>query len=648
MADKVETTISSGDILSEEQLKNHMKIFAGPGAGKTHFLVENVKNIAMTYPSVAQSRNRKILCVTYTNAAVEEIQSRLDRFSDSVEVFTIHGFIIEHIIKPFQKDLRDIIREEFDIEVNDKKTITSQVEGLGILHGVEKENMLKFVIDITSESTELSYSKKIMGDVQIDTTHFFEKRNDDDFKVQLKSSSSIAEQHKVPIKEYIWSVVRKLTHDEILYFGYRVLERNSTALYTLRVKFPFIFVDEFQDTNPLQTLLIKLIGEKSTVIGVIGDVAQSIYSFQGARPSQFNDFSVCDSKILTDYIIDGNRRSTVNIVNFCNFIRKSDTRVSQTSIRLYKTDSEKVAAEAKPIRFLVGNDDVIKNQIAEVINDGGVVLTRAWAKAFSYIRDIEDEQVKLLSSIYNSYYNTPIDIRVEITELGNVTWVRAFRFIFLLHKAFTDGSFVDALKAFRLYADIDRRKLNFKLLRQIKTIADEVFVGLSDTSSTVSIIKKFNTNLQETKHSILRIELLGEDFTVPIFDEYDLTSGSKKSLKFMDELSKLTWATSYKLFTEVFSADSKYMTVHQAKGLEWDKVIVAAEPNKFDGTKLTDMYSSPQILKETSADEFVRMYYVACSRAREELYIHLPDGFDKKIIETALSGRNIRYEFAPV
>ena len=51
----------------------------------------------------------------------------------------------------------------------------------------------------------------------------------------------------------------------------------------------FIFVDEFQDTNPLQTKLIKMIGEKSTIIGIIGDLAQSIYSFQGAKPSQFAD-----------------------------------------------------------------------------------------------------------------------------------------------------------------------------------------------------------------------------------------------------------------------------------------------------------------------------------------------------------------------
>jgi len=143
----------------------------------------------------------------------------------------------------------------------------------------------------------------------------------------------------------------------------------------------------------------------------------------------------------------------------------------------------------------------------------------------------------------------------------------------------------------------------------------------------------------------LKSELFRENFTVTVFDDYDLTSGSKKSIKFMDDLSRLTWATSYKLFTEVFSPNSRYMTVHQAKGLEWNKVVVAVEPSKFDKTKLFDVYSNPQILQETPSEESVRMYYVACSRAMEDLYIHLPSEFDKIIIEKALNGRSVTYEF---
>ena len=84
--------INSSDILTVEQLQSHIKVYAGPGAGKTHFLVENVKNIVTINPLVANSRARKVLCITYTNAAVGEIVRRLDRFSDAVEVYTIHGF----------------------------------------------------------------------------------------------------------------------------------------------------------------------------------------------------------------------------------------------------------------------------------------------------------------------------------------------------------------------------------------------------------------------------------------------------------------------------------------------------------------------------------------------------------------------------
>ncbi|NLO46498.1 MAG: ATP-dependent helicase [Clostridiales bacterium] len=623
--------INSSDILTVEQLQSHIKVYAGPGAGKTHFLVENVKNIVTINPLVANSRARKVLCITYTNAAVEEIVRRLDRFSDAVEAYTIHGFIIEHIIKPFQNDLRVLIQKYFNIEITGNAPITSQVEGLGILHGRDKDEIYKYITDIASTSAQPTYSKKTMSEVQIDNEAFAF-----DGTIKLTESKSVDVNHKLPIKQYVWSVVRMLTHDEILFFGYQIIKNNPTALYALRVKFPFIFVDEFQDTNPLQTLLLKLIGEKSTVIGIIGDVAQSIYSFQGAKPSQFNNFTVDGSRPLAEYVINGNRRSNANIVNFCNFLRQSDTNVHQTSIR---TD-----LELKKVHFLLGDSNATKETISAVLQDGGVVLTRAWAKAFAYMQGVEESQVKLLTAIYNSYYSSPIDIRAEIVEMNNVTWVRAFRFIFRMYEAYLTSSFVDALNALKLYIDIDRKKLNFSTMRQIISLGKEVFANLTDTSFTVEVIKQFNNKLGEMVYLDLKSKLLGEDFIVPIFDEYDLESDSKKSQQFIDNLSSLTWTTSYKLFTEVFSPESKYMTVHQSKGLEWSKVIVSVTPNNFDKIKLPAVYTNPQILNEEPADEFMRMYYVACSRAKEDLYIHLPSDFDQSNISKALIGKDVQYE----
>lgn len=625
--------ITSEDIFTPEKLKSHFKIYAGPGAGKTHFLVENVKNIVTQNSAIVESRSRKVLCVTYTNAAVDEIKKRLDKFTDCVDVCTIHGFIIEHIIQPFQQDLISLMESDFGISVRAKGKITSQIEGLGILHGIDKNEIYEYVKKLNPSefsSDVFDYSKKAMGEIQTDNNSFADSViKGETRQVKLKAPSKIAECHIIPLKQYVWSVVRKLTHDEVLYFGYRILETNPTALYAIRVKFPFIFVDEFQDTNPIQTLLIKLIGQRSTIVGVIGDIAQSIYSFQGARPTDFGTFSIEGQRPIEEYVINGNRRSTANIVNLCNFLRQSDNKVKQVSKRAYNSEDEKAKAEAKKIHFLIGSSQNVQGIIQAVIQDGGVVLTRAWAAAFDYIRDIDDEQSELLKSIYSSYRPSPIQLRDEIVEHNNVTWVRAFRFIFMLWEGYLNGSFIDILRSLQLYGSIDPQKITPKVIYQIGKISKDIFSTIGDDTCTVSIIEAFNSKIKEQEYIDLRKAVFDDDFEIPLFDEYD---DSRRDL-----INGLHWGTSHKLFTEVFSEDSKYMTVHQAKGLEWDKVIVSVTPNKFDKIKLSALFSRPQLIDETPSDEFTRMYYVACSRAKEDLYIHIKTGCSSDTIETAIA-----------
>lgn len=640
--------ITSSDIFTPEQLTQHIKIYAGPGAGKTHFLVENIKNIITTNPLITQGWARKVLCITYTNAAVDEIKRRLNKFTDYVEAYTIHGFIIEHIIQPFQQDLRSIMESDFKITVSSEGKISSQIEGLGILHGIDKNEIYNFIRKTDPDkfaSDELEYSKKTMSEIEVNNDLFFTSISDGNSRqIELKASSKVNEEHIVPIKKYIWSVVKKLTHNEILYFGYRILENNPTALYAIRVKFPYLFVDEFQDTSPLQTLLIKLIGKKSTVIGVVGDIAQSIYSFQGAQPTDFKNFSIESNRKLIEYVINGNRRSTKNVVNFCNFLRQSDSDVIQVSKRPYITEREKVKSESKKIHFIVGNTLTTQSAIQNVLSDGGVVLTRAWAAAFDYIQGVDEAQAKLLKSIYNSYYNSPIQLRDEIAEHNNVTWVRAFRFIFSLWESYLNGSFIDVLQALKLYATIDAQKITPKVVFQIKQLLEKIFSGVNEQRHTSEIVEKFNLEIQKPEYTALVESVFEPDFIVSLFSEFD-------GEKLVSDVNNLLWDTSYKLFTEVFSENSKYMTVHQAKGLEWNKVIVSVTPNRFDRIKINDLYANPQLTDETQADEFVRIYYVACSRAREDLFIHIPSGCTTTEITNALgsfvekSGKTIEYEF---
>ncbi len=355
--------LTSGDLLTEEQLSNHFTVYAGPGSGKTHFLVNNIKNIVTTHPTIIGSNERKVLCITYTNAAVDEIHRRLDRYASSVEVSTIHSFIIDNIIIPFQSDLKKIMKKDFGIDVTRRLKITSQIEGLSILHGYETETINEYLRRVISRSG-INYSKKILSEVQIDNNTYLHSG------LHVFKHSTKIDKHHVPhIKKYIWEVVGKLTHDEILYFGYRMLEENSTITYTLRVKYPFVFVDEFQDTNPLQTKIITLLGEKSTIIGVVGDVAQSIYSFQGAKPSQFYNFTVPGTKETCIYHISGNRRSTKNIVSLCNYLRSADALV-QTSIKPYKNMEEEQESEQIPVHFICGDSAEAMEQINALVQEG--------------------------------------------------------------------------------------------------------------------------------------------------------------------------------------------------------------------------------------------------------------------------------------
>lgn len=621
--------INSGDILDLENINSNKKIYAGPGAGKTYFLVNNIKDMFKKETKIYKSESKKILCITYTNSAVEEIKNRLEGYENNIEICTIHSFIIKYIICFCQEELKNIMKEDYGVEVKGKARISSQIEGVGILHGREKQEIFDYINANSGTEEELNYSKKIMGEVKIDINKYIEEN-----KKELISSDKINVLHKKVIKKYLWDVVRKLNHDEILYFGYRIIERNPTILYALRVQFPYIFVDEFQDTNPLQTMILSKICEKISKITVIGDIAQSIYSFQGARPAQFKDFSM--PKIIK-YEINGNRRSTNNIVHLCNYIRKNDN-LEQKSIKEYQSQEEKQNAEKRLVHFVTNSSyQKIENIIRQVLKDEGAIITRTWAYAFKYIMDISNEQKETLKKIYNSYYASPIDIRYEISESSSILWVKAFKFIIYLNKTYKTRTINNILNAIEMYGKVDKNilkeNLSIDLIIKINSFLDNIFGNINNQTKVVEIINKFNNNLNESVNEEIKKFLNRtmdlEDFKIELFSEED-------NQQLMSLINELEWNTAKSLFNEVFSKDSKYMTVHQAKGLEWKTVFVSIHPTRADTTTFSDMFEKSNILSENSMDEFTRMFYVACSRASEELFIDI-DEADKKMVEQKLN-----------
>ncbi|MGI2295431.1 UvrD-helicase domain-containing protein [Paenibacillus sp. GXUN7292] len=286
-------------------IEHHFRVSAGPGAGKTHWLVEHIKNVL--HKSTRLEKTRKVACITYTNIGVETILNRLNTTINQVEVSTIHSFLYKHIVKPYAVFLvddyglnveamdghDDIILSNYSF-LNEWKDRTQQQRFKEDKLIVEAFNSTQWKFDdLGALVVKPDYPRKI-GKYSIKNDSYYE------------------------YKKMAWER-GIIHHDDVLFFSYQLIKKHPFILKVLQAKFPYFFVDEFQDTNPIQVKIMGLIGKKETVVGIIGDKAQSIYSFQGAEPSRFHSFNLNN---IVDYVMEDNRRSTNQIIDILNTVRE--------------------------------------------------------------------------------------------------------------------------------------------------------------------------------------------------------------------------------------------------------------------------------------------------------------------------------------
>lgn len=323
-----------------EDIEHHFKVSAGPGAGKTHWLVGHIKNVL--HNSSRLNKIRKIACITYTNIAVETILTRLGTSATQVDVSTIHSFLYRHIVKPYIF----LIANEYGLNY-------SKLDGHDDLnHSYSKINNW---LELTGQKYFIKEQKKLID--ALDSVQWQLQENGE-INLRLPVNKpylgkithlSIKKDSYIEYRKQHWST-GKIHHDDVLFFSYKLIEKFPYILEVLRAKFPYFFIDEFQDCSPIQLAIIKKIAESETIIGVIGDAAQSIYEFQGAVQDQFNTFSLSGIK---NYEISQNNRSTTKIVNVLNRVR---TDITQIPFRQIDGDSP---------YLVVGN----QNQVIQVVRD---------------------------------------------------------------------------------------------------------------------------------------------------------------------------------------------------------------------------------------------------------------------------------------
>ena len=288
-------------------IEQHFKVFAGPGAGKTRFLVNHIKNILNN--SKRLKIQAKIACITYTNVATETILKRVGDHGGRLEISTIHSFLYKHVVKPYVH----MIAQDYELDAeslsgHDEIVLSGYqtIQEWKVKTGQQRLRDDALIVQ-TWQSLKWKFDYSNPDQLIIRPPH----------PVQYFNNEGYFEYKKI-----LWSK-GLLHHDDVLFFSYELIKKRPFILTILRAKFPYFLVDEFQDTSPIQIALLKLISMRETIVGVVGDEIQSIYSFLGAVPGQLSSFSLPN---VAEYEISGNWRSTNNIVSLLNRIRPDLTQ----------------------------------------------------------------------------------------------------------------------------------------------------------------------------------------------------------------------------------------------------------------------------------------------------------------------------------
>jgi DNA helicase-2/ATP-dependent DNA helicase PcrA len=535
-----ETIITLKDSNEKIDIEHHFKVNAGPGAGKTTWLVNHIKNVVQH--SDRLGKVKKIACITYTNIAAEKILSNLGEACESVEVSTIHAFLYKHVVKPYISFLNipelDIAKIKGHDEYVPNKSILYQVKAETQQIYLEDRDLLEALLDL-----QWKFDKN--GTLQIAPRKIY--------KFKIKKETYLV------YKKICWSK-GILHHDDVLYFSWLLLVKFPSLLDILRAKFPYIFVDEFQDTSPIQAEILKKLSEKESVIGVIGDKAQSIYEFQGADVSQFIAFKINGMK---EYKIEGNHRSTVEIINILNIIR------NDASLNQYSPENKH---GCKP-KIIIG-DAISAYKLAKQQCETQSLWTLCYRNT-------------TLNCMKNGFNEQTGDVLLEDIIINDSNYLRARQIYYT----------ISAIE----YARGEKVKDAIKLMK--RAIHDDN----ADKDALVQL-QYFLDNYNQFKNRTLT------EFYSNYIDESVFKKKSKISKGKPKEYYDSKTYTELALAVRINDDDSDHRTIHRAKGDENINVMIIVPE-----TEDLDFILNPDITKEIN-----RVYYVALSRAMDKLFISVP------------------------
>ncbi|HWB27948.1 MAG TPA: UvrD-helicase domain-containing protein [Chitinophagaceae bacterium] len=616
-----------------------LMIVAGAGSGKTKVLTTRIAHLMA---NGVDSFN--ILALTFTNKAAAEMKERVERILGNTEARNLY-------IGTFHSVFARLLRAEaHKIGFPNNFTIYDTDDSRSVLKTVINElNLDDKHYKPNVVHNRISQAKNaLVGPAEYATDYYIQQED-------IRSNRpAIAQVYQAYTARCFKNGA--MDFDDLLLKMYELLKDFPEVLYKYQHKFKYIMIDEYQDTNPVQYQITKLLAAVHENICVVGDDAQSIYSFRGATIENILQFEkdYDDVKIIK---LEQNYRSTQSILNVANEVIKNNKGQIPKALWTENEGGEKI----RLVRTMTDNDegrfvaDTIQEQKLRnhYHNRDFAILyrTNAQSRSFeeslrrmgipyriygglsfyqrkeikdmiAYLRVIvntRDEEAlkRIINYPVRGIGKTTIEKAVTIANSQNITlWdvlTRAGEFGFKAGALESVQNFVTMIGYFKSMLET---KNAYDVAVQVGKHTNLVKELFSDKTSEG--LARYE-NVQELLNSVK--EWVDDRNNQALIDDDGIVSegalengqppvGTASLGAYLQQITLLTDADDDK-----GNADAvKMMTIHAAKGLEFEVVFVG-------GVEETLFPSALSINTREELEEERRLFYVAVTRAKKRLWL---------------------------
>lgn len=612
--------------LNEEQksavthFEGPLLILAGAGSGKTRTIIYRIAYLVLNYGINPSS----ILALTFTNKAAREMINRLNNLSKDkvfkqVTASTFHSFGHRFILQNFGK--LDLPPNFQVLDEEDQKRLINEV--------------LTY-LQINKEEITPKMVQKLIDDWKNIGSEL------DDFLKKMFFSDFLRSRYYDILNKY--ESLKKerglVDFGDLLLLPYRLLKSDEELAKFYSNRFKFVLVDEYQDTNPIQYKILKILAKTHKNLTVVGDDDQSIYSFRGAEIKNILDFKkdFPDAKIIT---LGKNYRSTKTIIEAANSVINENKNRMAKSLIPTKEDGEKI----RLVAYFDEKEEAkgVLQEINELVNEGYQYKDIAiFYRTNQISRRFEDalRKARIPYKVYGGFrfYNRKEvkDILAFIRFLCNRNDVMSFSRIAMyalpgvgksslekiLRNVNESTDIISAIKAF-IVDEGERKKTSISCINFISQ-----FEKIEE--------KFFNDSPDKLVDEIIKLT----DYEGHLKNESKDDKEAEERMKNIEEL-KIALMENFKegrsyseFINEVILEDIRedeqgnqiaLMTVHASKGLEFPVVFITALED--------DIFPHRYSKDEKNDEEERRLFYVAITRAKEKLYLSYAESRNNRFMK---------------